>query len=87
MAGQSRDPQGTRPSTHQRVALTAVTDSGTNPGGTAGRAATAGCPGDGVAGSRDDAGRAGADPAQPASKPMATPRRPAVRQIASCMTS
>ena len=56
MAGQSRDPQGTRPSTHQRVALTAVNDSGTNPGRTTGRAVTAGREGDGVAGSRADAG-------------------------------
>jgi hypothetical protein len=32
MAGQSRDRHGTLPSTHQSVALTAVKDSGTNPG-------------------------------------------------------
>jgi hypothetical protein len=34
--GQSRKPQGTLPSTHQRLALTAVNDSGTNPGGAEG---------------------------------------------------
>jgi hypothetical protein len=41
MAGQSRVPQGTWPSTHQWVALMAVNDCGTNPDGSDGVTADA----------------------------------------------
>ncbi len=71
MAGQSREPQGTLPSTHQWVALTAVNDCGTNPDGTDGGTVTAGREGDGIA--AGDLGAAGrTDSPQPASRPVAS---------------
>src|SRR5258708_35894529 len=76
MAGQSREPQGTLPSTHQWVALTAVNDCGTNPDGTDGGTVTAGHEGDGIAaGDPGAAGRPGPPPpgSPPGAKTVARP--------------